>query len=142
MDLTKYERAFQRIVLELRPYLDEIVIVGGWVPYLYKRYGGFESWQAETSLTAEVDVLVDRPLPTRSRRPLADLLREAEFHAADEGGLAVWEGRVELGEKIEFLIQHEGSARQAGRVVRPRTSEDWVRSPSRELVCCDASDDI
>ena len=61
MDLSSYERAFQRIVFELRPYLDEIVIIGGWVPYLYKRYGGFESWQSETSLTAEVDVLVDRP---------------------------------------------------------------------------------
>jgi hypothetical protein len=118
MDLSRYERAFQRIVFELRPYLDEIVIIGGWVPYLYKRYGGFESWQAETSLTAEVDVLVDRPLSTKDRRPLADLLREAHFHAVDDGGLAVWEGKVELGEKIEFLVPHEGTARQAGRVVR------------------------
>ena len=37
MDLSRYEQAFQRIVFELRPYLDEIVIIGGWVPYLYKR---------------------------------------------------------------------------------------------------------
>jgi hypothetical protein len=118
MDLSAYERAFQRIVFELRPYLDEIVIIGGWVPYLYKRYGGFESWQSETSLTAEVDVLVDRPLSTKDRRPLADLLREADFHAVDDGGLAIWEGKVDLGEKIEFLIPHEGTARQAGRVVR------------------------
>jgi hypothetical protein len=118
MDLSQYERAFQRIVFELRPYLDEIVIIGGWVPYLYKRYGGFESWQSETSLTAEVDVLVDRPFATKDRRPLADLLREADFHAVDEGGLAAWEGNFELGEKIEFLVPHEGTARQAGRVVR------------------------
>jgi hypothetical protein len=30
-------------------YPSVIVIIGGWVPYLYKRYGGFESWQSETS---------------------------------------------------------------------------------------------
>ena len=31
MDLSQYERAFQRIAYELRPYLDEIVIIGGGV---------------------------------------------------------------------------------------------------------------
>lgn len=39
MGFSRYEHAFRRIIVELRPYLDEIVIIGGWVPYLYKRYG-------------------------------------------------------------------------------------------------------
>ncbi|HET6763556.1 MAG TPA: hypothetical protein VFH27_07780, partial [Longimicrobiaceae bacterium] len=63
MSASRFEPAFHGIVSELRPYLDDVVIIGGWVPYLYKRYGGLTSWQANTSLTAEVDVLVDRRMP-------------------------------------------------------------------------------
>lgn len=41
MNPSRYERALRRILFELRPYRDEIVVIGGWVPYLYRRYGGF-----------------------------------------------------------------------------------------------------
>jgi hypothetical protein len=118
MDFSRYESALRRIVFELRPYLDEIVIIGGWVPYLYKRYGGFSSWNANTSLTAEVDVLVDRPLPPGERPLIPELLRRADFRPSEEeGGLAVWEGDVQAGEKIEFLVAHEGTSRQEGTIV-------------------------
>ncbi len=118
MNFSPYESALRRIVFELRPYLDEIVIIGGWVPYLYKRYGGFNSWNANTSLTAEVDVLVDRPLPPGERPSIPELLRRADFRPSEEeGSLAVWEGDVQAGEKIEFLVPHEGISRQEGTVV-------------------------
>lgn len=118
MDFSRYERALCRILFELRPYLDEIVIIGGWVPYLNKRYGGFTSWTSNTSLTAEVDVLVVRPLPPGERPSIPELLRRADFRPSeDEGGLAVWEGDVQAGEKIEFLVPHEGTSRQEGTVV-------------------------
>lgn len=118
MNFSPYESALRRIVSELRPYLDEIVIIGGWVPYLYKRYGGFNSWNANTSLTAEVDVLVDRPLPPGERPSIPELLRRADFRPSEEeGSLAVWEGDVQAGEKIEFLVPHEGISRQEGTVV-------------------------
>jgi hypothetical protein len=118
MNLSPYERALRRIIFELRPYLDEIVIIGGWVPYLYKRYGGFDAWNANTSLTAEVDVLVDRPMPPGERPSIPDLLRRAEFRPSEkEGGLAVWEGDVQAGEKIEFLVPHKGTSVREGAIV-------------------------
>jgi hypothetical protein len=126
MDLSRYERALRRIIFELRPYLDEIVIIGGWVPYLYKRYGGFSWWNSNISLTAEVDVLVDRPLPPGERPSIPELLRRADFRPSEEeGGLAVWEGDVQAGEKIEFLVPHEGIGRQAGTVV-PVTAQEGM----------------
>lgn len=126
MDFSRYESALRRIVFELRPYLDEIVIIGGWVPYLYKRYGGFSSWNANTSLTTEVDVLVDRPLPPGERPSIPEILRKAGFHPSDdEGGLAVWEGDVDAGEKIEFLVPHKGTSRQEGTVV-PVTAQNGM----------------
>lgn len=66
-NLARYEAAFRRIVLQLRPYLDDLVIIGGWVPYLYRRYGGLGTWATGISLTAEVDVLIDRPFPPAGR---------------------------------------------------------------------------
>jgi hypothetical protein len=118
MSFSRYESALHRILVELRPYLDEIVVIGGWVPYLYKRYGGFRTWNAETSETAEVDVLVDRSLPPGERPSIPELLRRAGFRPSEEGGsLAVWEGDVRAGEKIEFLVSHRGTGRRQGAVV-------------------------
>jgi hypothetical protein len=118
MEFSRYEPAFRRIIFELRPYLDDLVIIGGWVPYLYKRYGGFREWRANTSLTAEVDVLVDRLLRPAERPSIPEILRRAGFKPSEEeGGLAVWEGDVREGEKIEFLVAHEGTSRQLDTVV-------------------------
>jgi hypothetical protein len=118
MEHSRYEHALRRILHTLRPYLDDVVIIGGWVPYLYKRYGGFTEWSANTSLTAEVDVLVERPLLSGERPSIPELLRRASFRpSAEVGGLAVWEGDVRAGEKIEFLVPHLGTSRQMGTVV-------------------------
>jgi len=118
MEHSRYEPALRRVLHTLRPYLDDVVIIGGWVPYLYKRYGGFTEWNANTSLTAEVDVLVDRPLLSGQRPSIPELLRRANFRpSAAVGGLAIWEGDVRAGEKIEFLVPHRGTSRQMGTVV-------------------------
>jgi hypothetical protein len=36
---TDLERAFTRVLWLLREYLPDLVIIGGWVPYLYRRWG-------------------------------------------------------------------------------------------------------
>ena len=118
MEHSRYEPALRRILKTLGPYLDDVVVIGGWVPYLYGRYGGFTTWSANTSLTAEVDVLVGRPLLSGERPSIPELLRRANFTpSAEVGGLAVWEGDVRAGEKIEFLVPHLGTSRQMGTVV-------------------------
>lgn len=117
--LARYETAFRRIVHELRPYLDDLVIIGGWVPSLYRRYGGFATWAVGTSLTAEVDVLIDHPFPPAGRPTIPEILRNAGFRpTSGQGGLAVWEGDIRVGEMIEFLVPHQGTARGEGAVVR------------------------
>jgi hypothetical protein len=137
METSHYEPALRRILCELRPYLDQVVIIGGWVPYLYRRYGGFASWAAGLSLTAEVDVLVGRPLPSGDRATIPEILHASGFRpTADVGGGAVWLGNVGAGEKIEFLVPHTGTGRQQGTLV-PIGAQDGLRAislPGLELL--------
>lgn len=112
------ERTLRSILRELEPYLSDMVLIGGWVPYLYRWYGGFASWGGADTLTFEVDVLVERPLPAGSRQDLAAVLCGAGFHAL--GGAspaAVWVRSVEAGEKIEFITEHRGTAHVQGHAV-------------------------
>jgi len=49
------ERAFFKVLEDLRHYLPYLVIVGGWVPYLYRNY----LWKGEADnpyLTADIDI--------------------------------------------------------------------------------------
>ena len=120
------ERALQRIVWELRPYLADIVIIGGWVPYLYRRYGSTSSWNNALSLTAEVDVLVTPNLPRDGRMSLADLLEEAGFRPTNSNdSAAVWVNDPERGEKIEFFVPHSGTIRNLNQVI-PIGSQDRI----------------
>lgn len=115
------EHALGRVLWELRPYLTELVVIGGWVPYLYQRYGPFPAWRTgggQLSLTAEVDVLLTRELPPGGRRPVAEILRGAGFEPVTATGLAaVWANDPARGEKIEFMVPHAGTLRDLGRVV-------------------------
>jgi hypothetical protein len=130
MSVSRYEPALHRVLWELRPYLDAVVVIGGWVPYLYSRYGGFVTWNGRTPLTAEVDVLLERPLPAGERASIADILRDAGFQPTTDGaGSAVWVGDVASGEMIEFLIPHTGTARQIGDTV-PVAAQPGLRAIS------------
>lgn len=105
-----YERALKRILWTLRVYLPDIVVIGGWVPHLYMRYGGFATWNGRLSLTAEVDVLVSSTTGTDSRPPITELLAAEGFKPG--GGsipAAVWTNAPERGERVEFLVAHEGT---------------------------------
>lgn len=42
-DLPGLERSLFWILVILEPYLDDIVLIGGWVPHVYRRFGGFPS---------------------------------------------------------------------------------------------------
>ena len=87
------EQVLRSILVELRPYRSDIVLIGGWVPYLYRRYGGFTGWGGVDSLTFELDVLVPQPLAPEGRSTIAHLLREAGFRPQSGAGpAAVWIG--------------------------------------------------
>ncbi|HZG42602.1 MAG TPA: GSU2403 family nucleotidyltransferase fold protein [Longimicrobium sp.] len=112
------EQALRRVLFELGPYLPDVVLIGGWVPYLYRHYGRFGAWAGTDTFTRELDVLVDRPLPRDGRPPLAELLRNSGFRPDREGAsAAVWVRGAHAGEKIEFIAPHRGTARGQGNSV-------------------------
>jgi hypothetical protein len=137
MDGSHYEPALHHVLWELRAYLDDVVVIGGWVPYLYRKYGGFGTWSGRTSLTMEVDVLVDRPLPAGDRPSIPEILRDCGFRPSEGvGGAAVWMGDAAAGEMIEFLVPHTGTARQQGDTV-PVPAQAGLRAislPGLELM--------
>lgn len=115
--LAELERSLLSILSHLRPYLPDVVVIGGWVPHLYRRFGSFPTWQGRLSLTAEVDALIVPALPAGDRPPLAIILSEAGFHPIAESLMAaVWTKEPEAGEKIEFLISHSGTFKTLGEV--------------------------
>jgi hypothetical protein len=138
------EHTLRGILEDLEPYRSDLVLIGGWVPYLYRHYGGFSAWGGEDTLTFELDVLVERPLPSAGRPRLADVLRDAGFRPA-EGDLpaAVWVRDADAGEQIEFITVHRGTAQVQGHVVQlteqpgigaiPLTGMEVMRSHTRVL---------
>jgi hypothetical protein len=72
--------ALIRTLRVLEPYLDQIVIVGGWVPFLYHTYGRMPS-QNPLVRTMDIDVVVPRTLPERGAFTVNDLLSEAGYRA-------------------------------------------------------------
>jgi hypothetical protein len=110
----QFEPALRRILWELREYLPDIIVVGGWVPYLYQRYGGFPKWAGRISLTGEVDVVLTPGMERNDRRPLAVILRESGFQPIAQTSGAAWQQDPSVGEKVEFLIPNIGTAAQEG----------------------------
>lgn len=113
---TTLERAFTRVLWLLRDYLADLVVIGGWVPFLYARCSG-DPWSGGHSRTAEVDILTMPPLPVHGA-PLDETLRAAGLAPAREGGpSAVWNAAAESGEQIEFLTPHRGIGTTVGTTV-------------------------
>lgn len=106
------ERALRDVVEVLRDYRDDLVLIGGWVPYLQLTYGRARSPGARTSLTVETDLLVPGNLEPGARRPIAEILAAAGFTMLGESG-AVWARPAdEGGARIEFMTPTVGPQRR------------------------------
>ncbi len=101
--LAELEQSLLKILWKLRPYLADVVVIGGWVPHLYRRFGGFRVWKPE--------------LPAGDRPPIATILTEAGFQPVIGAPMAaVWANKPEVGEKIEFLVDHAGPFKTLGEI--------------------------
>jgi Nucleotidyltransferase len=117
-ELSRLERPLRNILWELRLYVPDLVIVGGWVPHLYRVYGGFQAWTSEVPFTSELDVLVRTRLPRVGDETIPEILTHAGFEpVGGDRAAAAWAKGAGAGEKVEFLIAHTGTARQRGQVV-------------------------
>lgn len=110
-------RPLLRACLALKPFLAEVVVIGGWVPALYARYGGLD-WQGRLSRTQEADILTLPPLPrVEGVLTLDSLLREHGFQPRVQSELAtVWESEMMNGEGIEFLTPRIGPVKRQAAV--------------------------
>lgn len=68
--------ALLSILRALEGYREDVVLVGGWVPYLHLRYGRASEANGRTSLTTEADLALSSRLAPEGRRPLHEMLRE------------------------------------------------------------------
>lgn len=107
------EDALWAIIRTLADYTDDLILVGGWVPYLHLTYGRPEGRGGQTSLTTEADLVLPQRLSPGNRRPIRNVLEEAGFRPLGETGV-IWAREEGQGETIEFLQQHRGPAQSRG----------------------------
>ncbi len=97
----------------LGDYLPEIVVGGGWAPFLYYRYL-FRNRRYKPVFTRDIDFLVKPKLPIIGIKTVDRLLVEAglkaEFKSRDNPPIIHYEGTIEgIDVEIEFLTDQTGS---------------------------------
>ena len=105
-----YKSVLEPILYELRDHLSSFVIIGGWVPELYRRFGEGGEWAVKPLATSELDVLLDEDeAASENVDALAERLRAAGFEPIGDGSAkAIWERDASSGERIEFFLDHTG----------------------------------
>ena len=68
--------SFARTVEALRPYLEDLVFIGGWAHFLYTRLPESAPIGFEPLFTEDADIAAPLGLPIR-RRPIPELLADA-----------------------------------------------------------------
>lgn len=100
----------RNVLRVLAPYLPDVVIIGGWVPELHRRYGG-AAWRTTPARTTELDVLVGPVLDPKGRPKLRELLERARIRPARPGSFpADWVSQDTDVTVIEFLMARPGPA--------------------------------
>jgi hypothetical protein len=115
----------------LRDYLSEIVVGGGWVPFLYYRYL-IENGDRERIFTRDIDLMVRPQVPVIGSQTIDKLLREAGlktvFKSRDTPPLIHYEGEIDgVAVEIEFLTDQSGSNSDSVRKVQPDLHAEALR---------------
>lgn len=108
-----FTRGFFNTLVILRSYLSEIVIGGGWTPFLYYRYLVGDR-NHDPVLTSDIDLMVKHRVPTIGAKTIDELLTsanlEAKFKTLDTPPIIHYEGTIEgVDVEIEFLTDQTGS---------------------------------
>jgi len=112
----------------LEPYLDDIVIVGGWVPFLYQRYGRIPA-RHPVLRTADIDFVVPRHIEECGRPAIDDLLSGAGYttrNYGDEGSIVKYE-LASPETEIEFLTPEIGRPGKAALTVQSGLNAQALR---------------
>lgn len=109
------EGGLREVLWALRAHLDDLVLIGGWVPYLHRRYGTIPGWRTDPIFTTELDFMLDPRDLGLAGGGLADALRAAGFRPSGHGPAAVWRREGEP-QRLEFFIEHGRSGRELGSI--------------------------
>ena len=113
----------------LEPYLGDVVVVGGWVPTLYRRYGRVPA-RHPALFTRDIDVVVPARLPESGRPSIDELLRGAGYEARVYGSEMGEATKYELqspATEVEFLVPEVGPPGPASRAVQEGLSAQALR---------------
>ena len=106
-------RGFFSTLVILRSYLSEIVVGGGWAPFLYYRYL-INDQQHPPVLTSDIDLMVNHNVPAVGDKSIDQLLIDASlepiFKTRDNPPVIHYEGEIDgVDVEIEFLTDQTGS---------------------------------
>ena len=116
----------------LRPYHQQIVIGGGWTPFLYYRYLARNREHAPV-LTRDIDVMVGHQVPIVGTKTIDEILiKEAKlttaFKSLDNPAVIHYEGSIDGVEvEIEFLTDQTGSQKEQVLVVQKGLHAEALR---------------
>ena len=115
----------------LREYLPEIVLGGGWAPFLYHRYI-FHDRKREPVFTRDIDLMVRPTVPVIGGKSIDKILLDAGletvFKSADNPAVIHYEGLIDgVDVGIEFLTDLTGSETDAVKKVQPDLHAEALR---------------
>ena len=110
-----FRKGFFKTLEILRDYLPDIVIAGGWAPFIYYHYL-ISNKEIEPLRTKDIDIVVPNKLEKRAAKTIDESLTEAGFKPRFRSRhilpVVTYEGNVEGYEvEIEFLTELKGSGK-------------------------------
>lgn len=119
--MSRLDSVLARGLAAIEPYLDVVVVAGGWVPHIYELL--YDAAAAGRSpRTRDIDLAVPRSVPVRSRS-IDELLKGAdfrcEFHSLDSPPVTKYVATHGDGDmEIEFITDAPGAS-EAAIMVQP-----------------------
>ncbi len=112
--IQNYKFGLFRTLWILREYLSEIVLGGGWVPFIYYHYL-LKNKSIDPVRTYDIDLLVNTRIPVLGSKTIDELLLEAglksAFKTISTPPIIHYEGKIQDYEvEIEFLTDQRGSS--------------------------------
>ena len=127
-----FARCLLKTLAVLRPYLPQIVIGGGWAPFLYYRYLA-KNRKHTPVLTRDIDFMVGHRVPIVGPQTIDEILtKEAKlttvFKNLDNPAVIHYEGTIDGVEvEIEFLSDQTGSQEERVLVVQKGLHAEALR---------------
>ncbi len=127
-----FARGLLKTLTVLRPYLPQIVIGGGWAPFLYYRYLA-KNREHTPVLTHDIDFMVGHQVPIVGPQTIDEILtKEAKLTTAfknlDNPAVIHYEGTIDGVEvEIEFLTDQTGSQEERVLIVQKGLHAEALR---------------